>query len=126
MIDHAKLWSEKKYIDTWSIPHLLAGVVLVGIFSWLGLSFWPNLILSLILITGWEFFELYILGIHEHFSNKVMDVILGIIGFFIMYALILKYNIYHMINELLFITIIFLFLNAWGFLAYKKRTGKIS
>jgi len=126
MIDHAKLWSEKKYIDTWSIPHLLAGVVLVGIFSWLGFSFWPNLILSFLLIIGWEFFELYILGIHEHYSNKVMDVILGIIGFFIMYAFILKYNIYHMINELLFITIVFLFLNAWGFLAYKKRTGRIS
>ena len=125
-IDHSKLWAEGKYVDLWTIPHILSGVIMAGSFYWLGFSFWPNIISSIILMIGWEFFELHFLGIHEHLSNKVMDVVTGIIGFFAMYGFIIKYSINKLTTPLSIIIIIFIFLNFWGYLAYEKRSGKIS
>ena len=125
-INHARLWAERKYVDLWTIPHLLAGVVLVGLFEWFGLDFWLNFVLSFLLIVGWEFFELIFLGIHEHITNKVIDVVSGLVGFFLMYGLIIKYSITSIFPYLMVIISLFIILNIWGYIAYEKRTGIIS
>ncbi len=121
MIDNAKLWAEGRYVDLWTVPHILAGVILAAVFNWLGISFWLNLLLSSILIISWEFFELHFLNVHEHLSNKVMDVVTGWLGFFVMYIFIVKFGITAIIPYLVALTVFYLLLNAWGFLAYKRR-----
>ncbi|MFA6227121.1 MAG: hypothetical protein WC631_01395 [Candidatus Paceibacterota bacterium] len=121
IIDHANLWKEGKYIDMWSVPHVLCGVIFAGILNWLGIGFLSNLILSTIIMIGWEFFELYVLNVHEYITNKIMDVVTGLIGFFIMYSSISRYGIKAMLPWLIVTIIIWLILNYWGFYAHKTR-----
>ena len=125
MIDNADLWAEGKYIDFWTIPHLLTGIILVGLLNWLRIDFWPNFLISSIIIVGWEFFELHILNIHEHLTNTIMDVVTGIFGFLFMYGLIIKYSIDLIIPYLLALIVIYLLLNVWGLFAYYYRVKKI-
>ena len=120
-IDHAKLWAEGRYIDLWTIPHILAGVLLGGYLYWLGVSFEINLAVTTILVISWEFFELHFLGVHEYFTNSLMDIIVALIGFAFMYFLIIKYSLETVIPHLLALTAVYIFLNAWGFLAYQKK-----
>ena len=120
-IDHAKLWAEGRYIDLWTIPHILAGVLLGGYLYWLGVSFEINLAVTTILVISWEFFELHFLGVHEYFTNSLMDIIVALIGFAFMYFLIIKYSLETVIPHLLVLTAVYIFLNAWGFLAYQKK-----
>ena len=120
-INHAKLWAEGKYVDLWTIPHILAGVLLGGYLYWFGIPFGINLTITAILVISWEFFELHFLGVHEHFTNSLMDIIVALIGFWLTYILIIKYTVTLIIPYLLALTAIYLFLNAWGFLAYKRK-----
>jgi len=120
-IDHAKLWSEGRYVDLWTIPHILAGVLLGGFLYWLGVSFIINLLITTLLVIAWEFFELHFLGVHEHFTNSLTDIVVALIGFIITYAFIIKYSMETVIPYLLALTAIYIFLNSWGFLAYKKK-----
>lgn len=121
IINHAKLWAEGRYIDSWTIPHILAGVLLGGYLYWLGVAFLTNLIITVILVTAWEFFEFHFLGVHEHFTNSFVDIIVALIGFIITYALIIKYSIEVVLPYLFALTIIYIILNVWGFLAYKQK-----
>jgi phosphatidylglycerophosphate synthase len=120
-INHVRLWKEGKYIDMWSIPHILCGFVFAGIFNYLGIGLWLNLILSILIMIWWEFFELIFLDVHEYFTNKTMDILMGLAGFFIMYALILKFGIKTIFPWLIVIVVIWLLLNYWGFYAHKTR-----
>ena len=120
-ISQANLWREGKYVDLWSIPHVLCGVIFVGIFCYFRIEFWSNLILSTLIMIGWEFFELYVLDVHEYLTNKIMDVVTGLFGFLVMYALILKFGILTMLPWLVAVIIIWLLLNYWGFKAHKTR-----
>lgn len=118
---NARLWEEGKYVDLWTLPHILSGVIMAGIFNWLSLIFWPNLLISAALMIGWEFFELYALHVHEHLTNKVMDVVTGLLGFFTMYSLIIKYSAAAISPYLIALIIIYACLNTWGYLSYKRR-----
>ena len=120
-IDHAKLWAEGRYIDLWTIPHILAGVLLGGYLHWSGLSFASNLTITTLLVISWEFFELYFLGIHEHFTNSLTDIIVALVGFAVMYVFMVKYPMETVIPYLLALTASYIFLNSWGFLAYKRK-----
>jgi hypothetical protein len=120
-INNADLWKEGKYVDMWSIPHVLCGVILVGVFYYFKIGFWPNLILSTIIMIAWEFFELYVLDVHEYITNKIMDVVTGLIGFFIMYTLIIKFSIKTMTPWLVAVIIIWLLLNYLGSKAHKTK-----
>ena len=120
-LDHAKLWGEGRYIDLWTIPHVLAGVLLGGYLYWFGVSLLINITITAILVISWEFFELYCLGVHEHLTNSLTDILVALIGFIITYAFILKYSIATIIPYLLTLTVVYIFLNSWGFLAYKRK-----
>ena len=120
-IDHAKLWSEGRYVDLWTIPHILAGVLLAGYFYWLGILFITNLLITTLLVIAWEFFELHFLGVHEHFTNSVTDIVVALIGFAITYGFIINYPFATIIPYLLGLTAIYIILNSWGFLAYKRK-----
>ena len=65
------------YIDLWSVVHLIVGYLM---WSWLGLEF----ILALGLIILYELFEGKISMFRaENMTDKIWDVILGVIGYII-------------------------------------------
>jgi len=118
------LYKEGKYIDLWSVPHVLSGVILAIIFNHLGMSFWLNFILSIIIMTWWEFFEEHVLNAREFLTNKIMDVVTGVIGFIIVYPFIIKYGFSVLFPYLLLIIYAFLMFNLAGFRAHLIRISK--
>jgi hypothetical protein len=121
MINQDKLWQEGKYPDFWSIPHIIVGALFMWIFEFFSLNIFLNFALSLFFIIGWEFFELYVLKVHEHLTNKVTDVITGIIGFFIMYYFILKQGLMNLLIWQIGLSIIYLAMCLWGFWHHYTR-----
>lgn len=118
------IWSEGKYIDMWSIPHVLSGVILAILFNSLGMGLGLNFILSTIIMTWWEFFEWRFMNVHEYITNKIMDVVTGIIGFMITYPLLIKYGFSIILPYFLFMIFAFLVLNFLGLQAHLKRIKK--
>jgi hypothetical protein len=123
MIDQDYIWQEGKYIDFWSIPHVIIGALLAWIFEFVGLNFYLNLGLSFGIMFGWEFFELYVLHAEEYLPNKVMDVVTGLIGFFIMYYFILVRGLINMLNVELTLGVIYLTLCGWGLWHHYHRNS---
>ena len=92
-IDHVKLWKRKKYIDLWTVPHILTGTILASFFYWLQFDFLLNILISTILLISWEFIEYFIiLDVKEKLSNSISDILAGWLGFSIMYFFILKFS----------------------------------
>ncbi len=125
-IDHVKLWKRKKYIDLWSVPHILTGTILASFFYWLQFDFLLNILISTILIISWEFIEYFIiLDVKEKLSNSISDILAGWLGFSIMYFFILKFSFDLIYPYFITIIIINIFLAIWGFLAYEERINKV-
>src|SRR5579872_1728491 len=113
-------WKEGKYLDLWSVNHLLSGVLLGVILFYFHLHFFPALVISLVLFVGWEVIELLI-GINEHFTNIVMDVVCDTAGFLLTAYFHFALGKSISIMGFVIIGVIFLLFNLWGFLAYEKR-----
>ena len=115
---YIKIWTERKYLDFWSLNHILAGCMLASIFIFFNISFLTSIIISFLILLAWEFFEFFA-GIHETMENKILDVIIGLLGFFITYYL-MNNNIFNNLTLFLIIFFPFLILETWGWLAYEK------
>ncbi|MGV8162045.1 MAG: hypothetical protein ACP5N2_01785 [Candidatus Nanoarchaeia archaeon] len=113
-----QIWKEGKYLDLWSVNHTLAGCVLGSIFIFINLQIWVSLIISVILMIGWEIFEIYY-GIKEGLANKILDVVTGLVGFFLTYYLVNVQGV-NALSYFLIIALSFAFLETWGYLVYKK------
>ncbi|MFH1890340.1 MAG: hypothetical protein ABIJ91_02105 [Candidatus Kuenenbacteria bacterium] len=112
------IWlKEGKYLDLWSINHVLFGGVLSGIFILAHSALNLALMISILFMIGWEFYE-FAKGIHEPFGNKIFDVITGVAGFFLIRYLS---SIYSPKNIFLIVLFLFLLLEAWGCYAYHKK-----
>ena len=69
---HRDTWGrERKYLDLWSIPHFLVGVLL-----WLA---GVDLIWTIVIAVTWELIET-VSRVYEHPTNRVMDVVLAVAG----------------------------------------------
>lgn len=112
------IWKHGKYVDTWSVVHLLSGFLLAGVFSRIGYGFSLALMFSIALLLLWEVFE-WATKIIEPTVNVLMDIIIGLVGFligaYVFYALDLSYGYFY---GALLITVA---LSLWGFLDFKKR-----
>ena len=74
------IWSEGKWLDLWSVVHLLSGIS-IG----LGLYFFNlgntlTTLLVLVLLVLYEGWEMYV-RIEEAPTNRFMDVVVGMVGF---------------------------------------------
>lgn len=112
------IWQDGKFFDLWHVNHLLAGALL-GQLTFHFQQLWLGFAISLIAMISWEVFEV-IKKITETKFNRSMDIILGVIGFFITYYLEPIFN-----NEQYFILFIVLLiswltLELWGYFAYKS------
>ena len=115
---YIRIWTSKKYIDFWSTNHTLSGCNLAAIFFFTKTSLLISIIVTLAILIAWEFFE-FSHGVKEVIQNRISDVTVGMVGFFVTHYLMLS-NVF---NNTIFFVVIFLsdsFLGAWGFWAYKR------
>lgn len=78
------VWQEGKWLDLWSVIHFLSGITMGFLPKYLGLDIFPAYIIAFLLLVLYEMFEA-IAKIEETRSNRVMDVVVGMISFMIAY-----------------------------------------
>src|SRR3989344_4125735 len=74
--------NDGKYLDLWSVNHFLSGIVYTGWMIEWDFNIWFIFVTYFILAVAWELYEFYA-DVFEELGNKVMDVVTGVIGFFI-------------------------------------------
>lgn len=72
-------WREGKYLDLWSVPHLLSGIVVGLSLFFLHFSTSAALMIAFLLLVGYEMFEV-IAKIEETRWNRSLDVVVGMVS----------------------------------------------
>ena len=115
-----KIWNDGEYFDLWHVNHFLAGILLALAGILIGMDYWVNFSIALFLMLGWEIFEI-IKKIEETRFNMTFDVILGLVGYFLIYYANLQMS---EMNIMFFVVlIIWLIMEFWGYYAFKIRGG---
>jgi len=114
------VWKHGRYVDLWSLVHLLSGVALALMCYGLGYDFWSAAILSIALLIAWESFE-WMIGIIEPSPNVGVDLAVGVLGFIL--GTCWHYLLGNAFNLLAFsaILLITIGLSLWGFLDFRSR-----
>lgn len=83
LLSTSPLW-QGAYVDLWSIPHFLFGM-LVGVAAFLlQLPFPEGLLACIAVAVLWEFFEKATgLSRVEYFSNHISDIVVAAVGFIV-------------------------------------------
>ncbi|MEK6942640.1 MAG: hypothetical protein AABX00_01095 [Nanoarchaeota archaeon] len=118
------IWREGKYLDLWHVNHTLAGSLLAGITFFFNIKLLLGFVVSVLLMLAWEFYEI-IVDIEETIANQILDVLTGILGFFGMFYLLQIINHSSGLQVFLVVLVVWLSLELWGFVAYKKKKAKI-
>lgn len=70
------IWREGDYLDLWSVPHFLSGLVLGLTLFFLGFDEIAAAVIALLALVSYEMFEV-IVHIQETRMNRVLDVVVG-------------------------------------------------
>ena len=117
---YVNIWGDGKYIDLWHLNHFLAGVLCAGLIIFLNIDMVSGFLISLVLMLSWEVYEI-INNIQETQFNRTMDILLGILAFFLTYLWPRKsLGILFMISG-----IVWVILELWGYWAYKQKSREI-
>jgi uncharacterized membrane protein YjjP (DUF1212 family) len=116
---NTRLWSEGKHLDLWSLVHLLGGGVLAGGLFLLNFNTNSILLISFIILISWEIIEI-ILGIKEHETNILSDIIIGFAGSIIVLYL-MKSNIVNNLYFFIILAVIFIISDIFGYISYVRR-----
>ena len=73
-------WREGKYLDLWSVPHFLSGVVVALSLYVFGFEVRSAFVIAFLLLVGYEMFEV-IAKIDETRWNRTLDVVVGMVSF---------------------------------------------
>jgi hypothetical protein len=104
------LFSEMPYVDLWSAPHFLFGVIL---FFFLNKNKKiRNIFIILFVSVVWELFEIYI-HVEEYFTNRISDIIMHFAGFYVAIFISGKFTINRN-----FVYTSFIVLNLLGWVSY--------
>ena len=74
------IWREGKWVDLWSVVHLLSGVSTAFAITWLGFGFAASAVIAFLLFVAYELWEAMV-KIHETPQNRSMDVVAGMVSF---------------------------------------------
>ena len=118
-------WGGAQYLDWWLVVHLLAGVSLGYACRVFGFSLIQTFIAVSIILVGWEVYE-KAASISEPWTNSVLDLIVGVVGIFLAYQIVL-FEVFGM--SFLLASVLLLVwgsLNLWGWFAWKAREARLS
>lgn len=79
-ITRTDIWREGKWLDLWSVVHLLSGISIGLSFYFLHLGIFFSILFALLLMISYELWEI-VEQIKETPTNRFMDVIVGMAGF---------------------------------------------
>jgi len=80
------VWKHGRYVDTWSVVHLLSGMLLGSGLYKLGYGLvWAGLF-ALFAMLLWELFE-WVVKISESLPNIALDIVIGLLGFLLAFCL---------------------------------------
>lgn len=74
------VWREGKWLDLWSVVHVLSGLLLGFFFYYLHIHVILGLLLAVFLLVAYELFEKFV-EIYEAPTNRFMDIVVGIAGY---------------------------------------------
>ncbi|HYO45995.1 MAG TPA: hypothetical protein VEY33_04820 [Gemmatimonadota bacterium] len=114
-------WREGKYVDLWSVVHLLAGILLSSLLFRAGLSLFGAVAITLAALAGYEVVE-KLAAVEEHATNRIVDILFGLGGLGVVHEIAegdLAWSIFSAA------TTAFALLNYLGWQAWRKREGKL-
>lgn len=118
------LWKERKYIDGWSLVHIITGYLFAGVFFYFDISFWPAFWISSAAFILWEVGESFF-KVHEHSENRYADIVVDYIGFFLAVWVYEGLDVRVSLGWLVVLAIIGTALQTWGVIIWLKNHGKI-
>ena len=111
----------KYFADVWTIIHFLSGVLAGYIAIFFDFPFVQSLIVLFVLNVLWEILEVY--GkVPEVISNRITDIIVGILGFLLIYEYLVDLEV--MYNVFIF-AFSFIGYMSWVIPAWLRRLGYI-
>lgn len=75
-LERSDIWREGEYLDLWSVPHFLSGILVGLTLFFLGLDRYSATVLAFVLLSIYELFE-YVTAIDEGRANAILDVVVG-------------------------------------------------
>lgn len=78
------LFAEGVYVDMWTVPHLLLGVLTFVFFVDRRFRVRSAIFLTIAIAIFWEFFEMRV-RVEEVLSNRIVDVLISVVGFYVIY-----------------------------------------
>lgn len=78
--ERTDIWREGKWLDLWSVVHLLSGVSVAFSIAWLGFGFPASAVIAFLLFVTYELWEAMV-KIEETPQNRSMDVVVGMVSF---------------------------------------------
>ena len=85
-----KLW-KRRYIDLWTIPHFIIGVLFAFYALLENFSLFSSFYLLVAIAVLWELFE-FKYDLTESFTNRIVDVFSSITGFYLTVVLVYSYD----------------------------------
>ena len=78
--ERTDMWREGKWLDLWSVGHLLSGVSVGLAFYLLPFGNGASVVIAVLGFISYEMWE-KIVGIEEASTNRCMDVVVGVVSF---------------------------------------------
>ncbi len=113
-------WGGAQYFDWWMLVHFLGGLSLAYLCRVIGFSYFNTLILVGSVLVGWEVYEKFA-HIAEPWSNTVLDIVIGVIGIWLAYKIVMFSNLSFNVLVLSVLLLSWLGLSAWGWSSWKSR-----
>lgn len=74
------IWREGKWLDLWSVVHMLSGLLVGFFFYYLKVHAIFGILLAVLVFIAYELFEIFA-EIYETPTNRFMDVVVGMMGY---------------------------------------------
>jgi hypothetical protein len=113
---YVAIWDEGGYVDFWSINHTLGGVLSLLFIALTGIPKIIGFPIIICLASLWEVYE-HVTGIEETFSNRIIDIVVAAVAFFVMYWIIQRYQSLNLVQLFVSFGLLTILLNVWGFWA---------
>ncbi|MCX6819681.1 MAG: hypothetical protein NT019_00095 [Candidatus Adlerbacteria bacterium] len=110
-----------KYVDLWSVPHVISGVVIAYLLFFFDFSFYVSFWIALSIGIGWELFErITRMSRTEAYTNSLGDIATAQLGFVAAFFLLQKFNSPSMEKIIILVLcVVFGALCLLGFRAFK-------